>query len=729
MLSARQFFYFKLKKFKLFFVSLLVFLCFLFPTVSSFACLEELTDIITAIENNILPHFSQEEGQDCKTHIAPENLSFENIHLTKQWIKKLLLILRDLPFPEDLPPNSELFFRNMHVIPQRLGKVAEYLTNEPLMRLEAKTKEYFSQLFANSNLDNINFTTKKNGIQLGTIATITFSDDKPPVKYYIKTHRGGWLRPASPTKTSIYSAAPKQVDPKELFVYKVFELLDIGSEVHFFCGGGDAKEFYIATKDAGFSESTQEQKEFLVYEKLQETPGLKSNYENILSIYMRWRAVEDNSEDVTLRVVNELEDLNIIEQNIAKAITRVDIFTRVLRLRDCATNPGNIGFVWGANEDLAKFRIIDFDVPDEKERYRATAIFDGFLTGNGTHCRVYTDKVIEYFLYSRAQTKRVQLAKEILGEIAMTRLSDEDLDAISTEVKTIISRCAGFEDLNKVLKDLDRYVNGVKDNLRQFRENIVLWYTDDYIQNILEHKLSKTEGFIVVPPTAVILSHVKLFSNIVNNAITNALAGYTVVMPLYVDEYHWTSAVFKSRADGVIQLIYNDSLGYSMEGGANTFWKLINKVRAENPNLRLEVIDLCCKQQKDFGVDCGPFAVDNLIKIATYVASSKLDVLDKKNIISKLQLGHFDRDATTIRREHNNIVPFVEEIVAGEGIPREDKGKSEDVLDANLASTSGVLASSSNITDSSNDDLADISLFPEDSNFAAVFQGVVHHSR
>jgi hypothetical protein len=62
------------------------------------------------------------------------------------------------------------------------------------------------------------------------------------ITYYAKTHRGGFKADLSGTTYP--------VDLKELLVYKILELLQIGPETHFFYI--DVKEFYIVTKDVGY---------------------------------------------------------------------------------------------------------------------------------------------------------------------------------------------------------------------------------------------------------------------------------------------------------------------------------------------------------------------------------------------------------------------------------------------------------------------------------------------
>ena len=78
------------------------------------------------------------------------------------------------------------------------------------------------------------------GIQTGFICVVdngTHSD-----RYFIKTHQHG------PTNETLKSV--KRPDTKELFVYKLLNLIGIGPEAHFIIPShGSKMTIYIATKD------------------------------------------------------------------------------------------------------------------------------------------------------------------------------------------------------------------------------------------------------------------------------------------------------------------------------------------------------------------------------------------------------------------------------------------------------------------------------------------------
>ena len=71
---------------------------------------------------------------------------------------------------------------------------------------------------------NFIFIPKRNGDQLEEFIDLILKNGKK-IRYFIKTHRHGT------TKTS---SSTKDVDLKEVFIYKVLELLGIGEETHFF---------------------------------------------------------------------------------------------------------------------------------------------------------------------------------------------------------------------------------------------------------------------------------------------------------------------------------------------------------------------------------------------------------------------------------------------------------------------------------------------------------------
>lgn len=238
-LNKLLFFRFVQKKLKLF--VFLVSFCFLFSSLTIFAAWKdavvEASNQIESIVSNI--------GVLQQYSYLLSKLRSDNRHEVKQGVKKLLPML----VRQKASTSNQKILNCIEELVSRLIFIQESIDNEPLENLRVNIEQHFRGFFRD-DFANIEFHEKPGGIQLGQKARITLRSLHDPIDYYVKTHRGGVL---SPTMTS-GSSGPRAVDPRELFVYRVFELIGLTPETHFFFGEGGAKDFYIATKEAGFDE-------------------------------------------------------------------------------------------------------------------------------------------------------------------------------------------------------------------------------------------------------------------------------------------------------------------------------------------------------------------------------------------------------------------------------------------------------------------------------------------
>ena len=161
---------------------------------------------------------------------------------------------------------------------------------------------------------SINLVEKTEGLQIGFIAEVEF-ESYEKINYYVKSHRNG-------VNQDYYSLVSRPVDMFEVLVYKILHLAGIGPQPLFIFA--DMRDFYIATKDAGYDDNTRTQKKFITYKK-------------VLEIYP-----------------------SLLQSPIArKGIIKADILSQVMRMTDVLNNPNNIGFVM-ENNQLSFFKIIDF---------------------------------------------------------------------------------------------------------------------------------------------------------------------------------------------------------------------------------------------------------------------------------------------------------------------------------------------------------------------------------
>ena len=121
--------------------------------------------------------------------------------------------------------------------------------------------EIFTKLFLVKELNitaaSIDSIEKKEGIQEGFIAKVEGKH-----MFHIKTHQRG---------RTVNSSESNVVDPRELIIYKLFSLINIGPNVHFFFNETDPKEFYIITEDLG--------EKFVVFEKLYQNKEFEELFE------------------------------------------------------------------------------------------------------------------------------------------------------------------------------------------------------------------------------------------------------------------------------------------------------------------------------------------------------------------------------------------------------------------------------------------------------------------
>jgi len=121
---------------------------------------------------------------------------------------------------------------------------------DTLEALECCSRLYVNKMFKENQLGsikNIYLDKKKNGAQIGSIITVKYLNafsEYEEQTYYAKTHQNG-------VKFSTRSST--KIELSEIFVYKFFELLNIGPEAHFFFNPANVNDFFILTKSLGLS--------------------------------------------------------------------------------------------------------------------------------------------------------------------------------------------------------------------------------------------------------------------------------------------------------------------------------------------------------------------------------------------------------------------------------------------------------------------------------------------
>jgi hypothetical protein len=267
------------------------------------------------------------------------------------------------------------------------SKIAEYLDGNAEI-IQAAVKEYFLVQHCKAGLDeslfDITFSPKKSGIQTGFSCDVY--NGSQTIRYFVKTHQYG------PTEDNVKSI--KLPDTKELFVYKLLNRIGMGPQAHFIIPShGTKRTIYIATKDC-----------HLV---------LLSN--------------------LTKDTANN------------NALLQLDLISRILCLRDCATNSSNCGHVG----EMAM--IVDFRIEKQSWGYVKADILDKFYEGNSEHA------------YSGLMATAVKTPYAVKMDIMKKSLQEwtllENIEWAESEINRLVKKCSGkmlFED------DLQQYVKDLK---------------------------------------------------------------------------------------------------------------------------------------------------------------------------------------------------------------------------------------------------------------------------
>ncbi|MDR0392935.1 MAG: hypothetical protein LBH52_01750 [Puniceicoccales bacterium] len=275
-----------------------------------------------------------------------------------------------------LPPSAKDGY--VETLIDDLLDAIKFLKNLPSETLQRRAHEYFSRIFPGSE---ITFSDKpqKAGAQFGKIARISFPGYPEPILYHIKTHQRGSTSSGGGSKGS----ARGPVNLIELFVYRFLQYSGLGPEVHFFWD--DETNFYIATKDVGYTETGAAT--IYSYDTVKSTPALLGiNCSNF-----------DPSID------------NPINPKVMEGFVLIDIISRIFNLTDILTNCGNFFFIVDASDSISDLKIIDFVVLDTMIQKN---LFKEFTDGTEDSHRPHTP-IKQYILTKRAPNARIEEAKRV----------------------------------------------------------------------------------------------------------------------------------------------------------------------------------------------------------------------------------------------------------------------------------------------------------------------------
>ena len=322
----------------------------------------------------------------------------------------------------------------------RITKTLTQYINAQEKPLEECATRYFKDLFSKTKrkIESIKFFSKSGGDQLGRKMRIKYTDEETKeereIDYFIKTHQYG-------SKSGISSTKP--LDPKELFIYKVLEYTGLGPTVHFMFNSLSQGGFYIATPDAAFAESKENQKD---------------------QVFMTLDSLKENIKDL---------DIKKMETVMREGFACTDILCRLFCLRDVITNSGNCGFVINKLDDKYKFQIVDFIV-ETQGNYFCNSIFEGYLNGNGMFNYI-NDDFLKKYLKDLSDLEKINIGRAAIQPLLSPKDGRLSLaEAIEKSYKVVLeyingnSLNLGVSIPNDLKYDFNKYIAQVKENFKVF---------------------------------------------------------------------------------------------------------------------------------------------------------------------------------------------------------------------------------------------------------------------
>ena len=292
--------------------------------------------------------------------------------------------------------------------------------NKEQENMKQTVTDYFKELFNEDAIPPIEFQEKNNGVQKGFIVNIKGTT------FYIKTHSGG------PKTSTISFKSTKAVDIKEVFVYKLLELCNIGPTVHF-CKRS-VKDFYIITEDLKENDYS-----FETFSQVVEDPIFIASTSSLTN-----KTDESKLNDILLQMIN--------------SATMCDLFTRIFHLTDTLGNPDNFGFV---NDEC---KLCDFTIIDGCHEESEQSLMSSFFKGNSRYNYYISERrFIKYMSYERSKIERVKglrlgLEKMLKGntleffiikakEYIFEHFADciGDVDSFETYYQFVLDRATKFQ--------------------------------------------------------------------------------------------------------------------------------------------------------------------------------------------------------------------------------------------------------------------------------------------
>ena len=367
------------------------------------------------------------------------------------------------------------------------------------------SRDYIFKLSSKQN-GNINYSLKMNnkpkGCQFGALCTV--SDGKIYKSFYVKTYYGYPAKANLNSEAAIYASLSfkassdiieesfheteySQIDFKELFVYKILQLMELGPKIHFMINPYLKDGILLVTENLNDQDN-------IFFEMA------KANGEGFIDI-------QSKLNDIRL---GKYSDKEYQSYNALIDLLEIDTVNRVFTLNDF--NNGNFGYLIKKEEKLIfdeenfaenwlsnhhNFKIIDFISSLKKfDNYIEQEIVSSFLEGNSI--KKYLKGSLMYFAISRTidqiniktniiaeRKKKNEQEKLYFGKKVIERLEMRFKNNLKNTLEKSKKLIEDFIQKNKEsivlteeyieegFKDIDNYINGIVTNYETLKNSII----------------------------------------------------------------------------------------------------------------------------------------------------------------------------------------------------------------------------------------------------------------
>ena len=357
--------------------------------------------------------------------------------------------------------------------------------NEELLKRAEKLNKYFMVFqpaiyksiedhFGARGAEEITFTAKPAGQQVGTVARVRSGDMAKA--FYVKAHQNFLV--ASDSFAHITSDNTRNIDYKELFVYRALQYMGYGPKTDFIVSGDMTNPsiretgLLIASQDLSHTKDEGKTKKFRTFESIRKE--IRTSF--------RAEGLEGDQLDRTLqdRILPALDNTNI---------KKIDLLSRIFLLSDVMVNQGNFGSVEREKDGEtfpSKWKILDFTIAKSglhtsPEQYLQDSIARDFREVNG-RLRYDENAPIRALLQGRQDESEL---RAIFGEVREGRQGivskklgiEEALARSFDDIKGLMeSNCEALkmkEDLHhKKLEDLNCYQGAILQNLSNVERGV-----------------------------------------------------------------------------------------------------------------------------------------------------------------------------------------------------------------------------------------------------------------